>query len=83
MIEGIKEEWERDETHRCPFCGSYDFDWVESDEGTGRIEWDEKNHRSYWVNDDFHWYVSRCRCCECDKEWFIEYDMVNPRVYEG
>ena len=66
MNELIKAEWERDETHRCPYCGSENIDWVESDDG---------------IDCGCHWYVWRCCCCNCDKEWAIEYDMVNPRVY--
>ena len=66
MIEEIKKEWERDETSRCPYCGSMDFDWDESDDG---------------IDDGVHWFVWRCSCGKCNEGWSIEYDLVNPRVY--
>lgn len=61
----IKAEWENDETHRCPYCGGEDFDWEGSDDG----------------KTDVHWFAWECCCHDCGNEWYIEYDMVNPRVY--
>lgn len=66
MNEEIKEEWERDETRRCPYCGSDNFEWDESDDGS---------------KDGVHWFAWYCYCHECGNDWTIEYDMVNPRVY--
>lgn len=80
MDEEIKAEWEQDITDRCPYCGNNDFDWIDSDDGDGHIEYDE-NWKSFWVEDGYHWYESYCYCDECGKEWTLRYEMVNPRVY--
>lgn len=36
---------------RCPKCGSYDIEWIES--------------QSYDYDDDLTWLEWRCECCKC------------------
>ena len=65
----IKDEWEHGETYRCPFCGSEDFEWVESDDG-------------YVFETRYRWFAWYCSCDRCNNGWYLEYEMVNPRVYK-
>ena len=67
MDEYIKQDWEHDKTNRCPFCGNEDFEWSESDDGFHKRT---------------HWFSWRCFCTRCWNAWYIEYDLVRPRVYK-
>ena len=81
MNHEIKAEWEHDVTERCPYCGSKDIDWVESDDGIGLWTWDKEAHCCVHDGDNTHWFVWLLSCCNCEREWYIEYEMVNPRIY--